>query len=77
MVNVKNMQLKIDKLLSVFTTLIEALENSIAELKGGIDNNKHTISRLEKENVAYSDKISEYEALMNSVKGIVKPTEKV
>ena len=77
MVNVKKIQANIDKLLRVFTNLITALENAVAELRTGIAHNNHLIAALEKENVVYSGKISEYETLMESIKNVVKPTEKI
>ena len=71
MTNLNKMQTNVNKLLSVFTTLIDTLENNVAELTGGIQRNKTTITALEAQNVVYEGKIEEYEALAASVKGLI------
>lgn len=71
MTNLNKMQTNVNKLLSVFTTLIDTLENNVAELTSGIQRNKTTITALEAQNVVYEGKIEEYETLAASVKGLI------
>ena len=73
MINLNNMQRKINGLLSVFTKLMKALEDNIAELKAGIKENEEEICNLTKQNEEYSDKIVEYETLAKNVKGFINP----
>ena len=72
MVNMTNMQSKIDKLLSVFTKLIAELEKAISELNGAIGSNKELIARKEHENIVFAEKIKEYEQLKSNVEHIIK-----
>ena len=71
MVNVNKMQKKIDKLLSVFTGLIDALNSSISELNKAIDDNNATIEQAKADNIAYNEKIKEYETLKSNVANII------
>ena len=72
MVNMTNMQSKINKLLSVFTKLITELENAISELNGAIVSNEELIIRKEKENTVFAEKIEEYEHLKQNIENIIK-----
>ena len=74
MINLNNMQRKINGLLSVFTKLMKALEDNIAELKAGIKENEEEINNLSRQNVEYTYKIQEYETLAKNVKGFINPT---
>lgn len=74
MVNVTKMQDKINKLLSVFTNLTHALEQSIEELRGGIASNERQITQLQKDNACYDAKIEEYTVLKDNISGIFKNT---
>ena len=69
--NLKKMQLRVDRLLSVFSKLIETLENNISELISGIQRNRDTINTLEHQNVVYNAKIEEYKVLVKNVKGFI------
>lgn len=73
MISLNNMQRKIDGLLSVFTKLMKALEDNIAELKAGIKENEEEINNLAQQNMEYSNKIQEYETLAKNVKGFINP----
>lgn len=73
MISLNNMQRKIDGLLSVFTKLMNALEDNIAELKAGIKENEEEINNLAQQNMEYSNKIQEYETLAENVKGFINP----
>jgi hypothetical protein len=72
MVNLKKMQSNIDKLMSVFTNLVNALDSSIAELENEISVNNNHIAKLHSENSVMVSKIDEYESLRNRVESIVK-----
>jgi uncharacterized protein YdcH (DUF465 family) len=72
MVNLKKMQSNIDKLMSVFTNLVNALDSSIAELETEISVNNNHIAKLHSENAVMVSKIDEYESLKNRVESIVK-----
>lgn len=71
MVNLKKMQGRIDKLLSVFTNLVYELESAIIELNTQIVLNEDTIENIKAENAVMTDKIKEYETLKTNVKSIV------
>ncbi len=71
MVNLKKMQGRIDKLLSVFTNLVYELESAIIELNTQIVQNEDTIENIKAENAVMTDKIKEYETLKTNVKSIV------
>lgn len=71
MVNLKKMQGRIDKLLSVFTNLVYELESAITELNTQIVQNEDTIENIKAENAVMTDKIKEYETLKTNVKSIV------
>jgi uncharacterized coiled-coil protein SlyX len=71
MVNLKKMQGRIDKLLSVFTNLVYELESAITELNTQIVLNEDTIENIKAENAVMTDKIKEYETLKTNVKSIV------
>lgn len=66
------MQSNIDKLLSVFTNLVNALDSSISELENEISVNNNHIAKLHSENAVMVSKIEEYESLKNRVENIVK-----
>lgn len=71
MLNMKKMQGRIDKLLSVFTNLVTELESSINELHSEITRNEETIERTKAENAVMELKIKEYETLKTNVQQIV------
>lgn len=72
MINLTNMQKKVDKAMSVFTRIVAELNSHIDTLKGAIDDNNHLIATANAENVRYGKKIGEYEALKNKVESIIK-----
>ena len=71
MSKLNRMQKEVNGLLSIFTKLIEALKRNITELDSDIQRNKATIVSLEEQNVVYSEKIDEYKALAENVKGLL------
>lgn len=71
MVNMKKMQGRIDKLLSVFTNLVTELESAITELNTAIVTNEEAIERTKAENAVMELKIKEYETLKTNVQQIV------
>lgn len=71
-IDLKKMQNKVDKLIAVFTNIIAELNTQIAELNKAIDDNENQILSARSENVQYSEKIKEYEALKAKVESIVK-----
>ena len=71
MVNVTKLQIKINKLLSVFTTLIDALNDAINQLNAGIKSNESAIKVLEADNATYASKITEYETLRDNISGVI------
>jgi prefoldin subunit 5 len=75
MLNLNKMQRTIDGLLSVFTKLIKPLEENIAKLNDGIQQNNEEITRLEEQNSTYEGKIKEYDALTANVKKFIGGTE--
>lgn len=72
MVDLKKMQNKIDKLMSVFTNIVKELNTQIVALGNAIDENNQLILTAESENKQYAEKIDEYEALKNKVESIIK-----
>lgn len=72
MINISKMQDKVDKLLSVFTSLIGELNKAIGELNGAIVSNNEVIERMKDDNVTYEAKIKEYETLKSNVENIIK-----
>ncbi len=66
------MHRRINKLLSVFTNLIDQLENTIMELKDAINTNDEKIEMLKDDNASYSAKIAEYENLKLNVEHIIR-----
>lgn len=71
MVNLKKMQGRIDKLLSVFTNLVTELDSAITELNTAIVTNEEAIERTKAENAVMELKIKEYETLKTNVQQIV------
>ena len=72
MINLTNMQKKVDKAMSVFTRIVDELNSHIDTLKGAIDTNNRRIATAQAENVRYGMKIDEYKALKNKVESIIK-----
>ena len=66
-INLKAMQKKVDRLLSVFTTLKEELEDRVVQLEDGVKSNNVLIGELQAENAVYTDKIREYEKLKANI----------
>ena len=66
-INLKAMQKKVDRLLSVFTTLKEELETQIGVLEDGISENERQIRELGMCNARYGEKIAEYEKLKANI----------
>ena len=62
---------RVDKMLSVFTKLIDELEKGILELKNAMCKNEEKIETLREENESYTNKIKEYEALRVNVEHIL------
>ena len=71
-IDLTKMQNKVDKLMAVFTSIVDGLTNQIVELSDAIEDNKATIAIAEYENKAYAEKIDEYKALRDRVESIVK-----
>lgn len=72
MVDLKKMQNKIDKLMSIFTNIVKELDTQINRLNNAIDVNRQQIVKAEVENRQYAEKIDEYQALKNKVESIIK-----
>lgn len=71
-VNLAKMQNKVNRLMSVFTNIVEELTYQIVELNDAIEDNNQLISKVEAENKQYAEKIDEYKALRDKVESIVK-----
>lgn len=71
-VDLAKMQKKVDKVMIVFTNVIEELTTQIEELGNAIKSNNQQISTAQLQNEQYDEKIKEYEALKNKVESIVK-----
>ncbi len=71
-IDLKKMQNKVDKLVAVFTNIVDELNTQIGELNDGIDENNEKILTAEAQNKQYADKIGEYEHLRNKIESIVK-----
>jgi chromosome segregation ATPase len=71
-VDLAKMQKKVDNVMAVFNNVIKELSTQIGELTKAIDSNNEKITTAQSENVQYSEKIKEYEALKNKVESIVK-----
>ena len=71
MVNIKVMQRRVDKALSIFKKLITELDKSIGELNSAIVTNKEIIAQKEADNITYSGMIGEYEHLKCNIEGII------
>lgn len=72
MLNLNKMQHRVDKLLSVFTNLINELERAISKLNSEIDENKYAIEEAQNNIKVYESKIAEYNTLKSNVESIVK-----
>lgn len=72
MFNLDKMQHKVDKLLSIFTNLIEELDGSISKLNTEIGKNKTAIEVATENICTYETKISEYKTLKSKVESIIK-----
>ena len=70
--NVNKMQHKVDKLLSIFTNLINELDKAISKLNSEIDANKDAIEKAQSNIEVYESKIAEYNTLKSNVESIVK-----
>lgn len=71
-VDLVKMQKKVDNVMVVFTNVIKELTTQIGELTNAIESNNQQISTAQSENVQYSEKIKEYEALRNKIESVVK-----
>ena len=71
MLNMAKMEGKVNKLMRIFTNLIDELDKSIGELKGEIRHNEEVIEKRKEDNVMYESKIKEYETLKANVERIV------
>lgn len=71
MVDMNKMQGKVNKLMRVFTNLINELDKQITELKGEIRHNEEVIEKRKEDNIMYESKIKEYETLKTNVERIV------
>ena len=72
MLNLKKMQGKVDKLMSVFTNIVKELDTQVETLEGEIESNNLLIADMKSCNEVYKDKIAEYTALKSKVEAIVK-----
>lgn len=70
--DLNKMQSRIDKLLGVFTKLIDQLNKSIQELDDAMKSNTAQIIRLRFANDQYTNKIVEYEKLKGKIEDLVK-----
>lgn len=71
-IDLKKMQNKVEKLVTVLTNVVSELDNQIGELNDGIAENNEKITTAQSENAQYSGKIKEYERLRNMVESIIK-----
>lgn len=71
-VDLTKMQKKVDNVMAIFTNIINELNTNIGKLNNAIESNNQQIVTAQTENVQYSEKITEYEALRNKVESIVK-----
>ena len=67
MVNLKQMQAKVDKMLSVFTKLKAELDAQKDVLCQAISDNNKKLQDLNAENQIYAHKIKEYDALATNI----------
>lgn len=70
--DLNKMQTRVDKLLKVFTNIINELNNQIDSLNTGIVENETVIRVAQEENETYARLIEEREALKAKVEGILK-----
>ena len=70
--DLNKMQVRVDKLLKVFTNIINELNNQIDSLNTGIAENETVIRVAQEENETYAKLIEEREALKAKVEGILK-----
>ena len=70
--DLNKMQARVDKLLKVFTNIINELNNQIDSLNTGIVENETVIRVAQEENETYAKLIEEREALKAKVEGILK-----
>lgn len=62
---------RVDRMVSMFTNLIDALEGAIIDLQCAISENDTEIAKLNGENVDYAHRIEEYNSLKTNVERIV------
>lgn len=72
MINLSIMQNKVDKLMSVFTNIVNELNIQIIDLNVAIDDNNARMVTIREENKQYAEKINEYQALKDKVESIIK-----
>lgn len=72
MIDLTKMQSHIDKLMRVFTKLVEQLNQSIQDLDNAIKGNTAQIVRLRSANDEYTNKIVEYEKLKTKIENLIK-----
>ena len=72
MANLAKMQRKVDKMISVFTNIVNELDCCIAELNDSISTNEHIIECAKTQNSIMSNKIVEYEKLKSNIQRIVE-----
>lgn len=70
--DLNKMQARVDKLLKVFTNIINELNNQIDSLNTGIVENETVIRVAQEENETYARLIEGREALKAKVEGILK-----
>ena len=70
--DLNKMQARVDKLIKVFTNIINELDSQVEMLNNGIEENNETIAMAQQENETYAKLIEERKALKAKVEGIVK-----
>ena len=70
--DLNKMQARVDKLIKVFTNIINELDSQVETLNNGIEENNETIAMAQQENETYAKLIEERKALKAKVEGIVK-----
>lgn len=70
--DLNKMQARVDKLVKVFTNIINELDSQVEMLNNGIEENNETIAMAQQENETYAKLIEERKALKAKVEGILK-----
>ena len=68
--DLNKMKARENKLLKVFTSIINEMDVQVETLKGGINENNEVIAAAQQENEAYENRIAECQALKAKVEGI-------